>query len=182
MKNSYILFLGRIVPEKRVDLLLKAYSMLEDSISQDLYIAGPVEDDSIVSAYLNDKRIHFLGSKFGEEKAELLRNAYLYVLPSDLEGLSIALLEAMSYGNVCLVSDIDANKEALGDCGIYFNAGNVEDLKTKLQDICLNPCHYEVYKNMAAERIKNTFEWHIISDKIISYYEAVVKKNNSKEK
>lgn len=181
MKKSYILYLGRIVPEKRVDLLLKAFSMLENLISQDLYIAGPVEDDSIVSAYLNDKRIHFLGSRFGKEKAELLRNAYLYVLPSDLEGLSIALLEAMSYGNVCLVSDIDANKEALGDCGIYFKAGKVEDLKNKLQDICLNPGLYEAYKKMAVERIKETFEWHIISDKIISYYEAVVK-SNSKEK
>ena len=182
MKNSYILFLGRIVPEKRVDLLLKAYSMLEDSISQDLYIAGPVENESIVSAYRNNKRIHFLGSKFGEEKAELLRNAYLYVLPSDLEGLSIALLEAMSYGNICLVSDIDANKEALGECGIYFKAGNLEDLKGKLQDICLHSASYESYKSMAVERIKNTFEWHIISDKIISYYEAVVKNNNGKEK
>ena len=182
MKPNYILFLGRIVAEKRVDLLLKAFSLLEDSISQDLYIAGPVEDESIVEAYQSDNRIHFLGSKFGEEKAELLRNAFLYVLPSDLEGLSIALLEAMSYGNLCLVSDIEANKEGLGNCGTYFKAGNLGDLKHKLQDICLNPSTYESYKTKAIERIKNTFEWHIISDKIISYYEAVVENRKSEEK
>lgn len=181
IKNSYILFLGRIVAEKRMDLLLKAFTQIKDSISQDLYIAGPVEDEAIVAGYRSDNRIHFLGSKFGEEKAELLRNAFLYVLPSDLEGLSIALLEAMSYGNLCLVSDIDANKEALNDCGIYFRAGDLENLKEKLSDICLNPQAYETYKTKAVERIKSTFEWHIISDKIISYYETVVKKNNSKE-
>lgn len=98
-----------------------------------------------------------------------------------MEGLSIALLEAMSYGNLCLVSDIDANKEALNDCGVYFRAGDLENLKEKLSDICLNPQAYETYKTKAVERIKSTFEWHIISDKIISYYETVVKKNNSKE-
>lgn len=182
MKNNYILFLGRIVAEKRLDLLLKAFSLLEDNISQDLYIAGPVEDESIVKDYQNDNRIHFLGSKFGEEKADLLRNAFLYVLPSDLEGLSIALLEAMSYGNLCLASDIDANKEGLGDCGVYFKTGDLVDLKNKLEEICLNPSDYDFYKNKAVERIKNTFEWHIISDKVISYYEAVVEKSNSKEK
>lgn len=181
MQNNYILFLGRIVPEKRLDLLLMAFTQLEDYISQDLYIAGPIEDEAIVTTYRNNKRIHFLGSKFGKEKADLLRNAFLYVLPSDLEGLSIALLEAMSYGNLCLVSDIDANKEGLDDCGIYFKAGDLDDLKTKLKDICLNPSAYNLYKTKAVERIKNSFEWHIISDKIISYYEAVVNKNNSKE-
>lgn len=179
--NNYILFLGRIVAEKRVDLLLKAFSNLENTISQDLYIAGPVEEESIVSKYRSDKRIHFLGSKFGQEKAELLNNAFLYILPSDLEGLSIALLEAMSYCNLCLVSDIDANKEALDDCGVYFNAGNLDDLEKKLKDICLNPQIYEDLKTKAVERISSTFEWHIISDKIISYYEAVVNRSNSKE-
>ena len=181
MQNNYILFLGRIVAEKRLDLLLKAFTQLEDSIPQELLIAGPVEDESIVKDYKNDKRIHFLGPKFGKEKAELLQNAFLYVLPSDLEGLSIALLEAMSYGNICLVSDIDANKEGLGNCGIYFKAGDLDDLKIKLQDICSNPSEYTYYKNKAIERIKNTFEWHIISDKIITYYEAVVNKSNGKE-
>lgn len=181
MNNNYILFLGRIVAEKRLDLLLKAYCELEDSILQDLYIAGPVEEESIVSAYRSDKRIHFLGSKFGKEKYELLKNAFLYVLPSDLEGLSIALLEAMSYGNICLVSDIEANREALSDCGVYFKSGNLKDIKEKLYDICINAKSYEKYKTMAIERIKSTFEWNIISDKIISYYEAVVNKNNGKE-
>lgn len=182
MKKTYILFLGRIVAEKRLDLLLKAFVLLEDTISQDLYIAGPVENEAIVKDYQNDKRIHFLGAKFGEEKVDLLRNAFLYVLPSDLEGLSIALLEAMSYGNLCLASDINANKEALGESGVYFEAGNFEDLKNKLQDICLHPIAYESYKSKAVERIKNFFEWHIISDKIIAYYETVVKNNNDKEK
>lgn len=181
MNKNYILFLGRVVAEKRVDLLLKAFSQLESLIPQDLYVAGPVEDESIVSPYRSDNRIHFLGSKFGREKADLLQNAFLYVLPSDLEGLSIALLEAMSYRNLCLVSDIEANKEALNDCGLYFKTGDLDDLKKKLFDICMNPQAYEPYKVKAVERIKSTFEWHIISDKIISYYEAIVKKNNGKE-
>lgn len=181
MNNNYILFLGRVVAEKRLDLLLKAFVQLEHEIQQDLYIAGPVEDETIVSDFRSDRRIYFLGPKFGQEKAALLKNAFLYVLPSDIEGLSISLLEAMSYENICLVSDIVANKEALDDCGVYFRAGDLEDLRHKLFDICLNSKLYEKYKAKAAERIKSAFEWHIISDKIISYYEAVVKNNSGKE-
>ena len=69
---------------------------------------------------------------------ELFSNAAMYVQPSEIEGLSIALLEAMSYGLPCLVSDIPENREAIGDCGLTFKSGDVIDLNEKLRCQCLS--------------------------------------------
>lgn len=181
-KGEYILFLGRVVAEKRLDLLLAAFDNIKGRISQDLYVVGPVENESIISDYRKNARIHFLGSKFGDEKASLLRNAGVYVLPSDLEGLSVALLEAMSYENICLVSDIAANKEALGNAGIYFSAGNLDSLKKNLLSICMNLESFAKYKKLAVERVSQNFEWSIISDRIEKYYLEILENNKTGEK
>jgi glycosyltransferase involved in cell wall biosynthesis len=175
-KNKYILFLGRIVPEKRLDLLLQSFENIKDKIEQDLVIVGPIEKKSIVQKYVGRARVHFLGSRKGDEKLSLIKNAVVYVLPSDLEGLSIALLETMSYGILCLVSNIEANKEALGDSGVYFEAGNVNDLSEKLYDICSHQNKYKKYCGLAEQRVKTYFEWNIISNKIIDYYNKIINK------
>ena len=172
--NGYFLFLGRIVAEKRVDLLLKAYSEIENRIDKDLFIVGPVEDESIVENYRNDKRIKFLGPRMGDEKYSLLQNCFAYVIPSDLEGLSISLLEAMSYGKMCIASDIVANKEALADAGLYFPAGNYIELKKRLLEIIENERDFALYQQKAKSRIERTFVWDIITEKIISYYEKII--------
>lgn len=181
-KDEYILFLGRVVAEKRLDLLLSAFDSIKEKIPQDLYVAGPVENENIVSDYRKNSRIHFLGSKFGDDKASLLKNAAVYVLPSDLEGLSVALLEAMSYGNICLASDIEANKEALDNAGIYFTAGNLESLQESLLSICMNMDSFAKYKKLAIERVSKNFEWSIISDRIEKYYLEILKNNKTGEK
>ena len=75
---------------------------------------------------------------------ELYSNAYIYTLPSDLEGMPLSLLEAMSYGNCCLVSDIPECAEVVEDKALIFQKSNVEDLQEKLQDTCDHDvcCHY----------------------------------------
>jgi glycosyltransferase involved in cell wall biosynthesis len=168
--TKYILFLGRVVQEKRVDLLLRAFSHIKSNIDCDLVIAGPIEDRTIIRNFKNDKRIHFSGAVFGKRKKELLANAYIFVLPSDLEGFSVSLLEAMTSHCLCLASDIAANREALLDTGVYFNAGDVISLENKLMTICNNYSEYVEYKAKAYERVKENFSWSVLAERLIAYY------------
>lgn len=141
-KNDYILFLARIVPEKGLDYLIEAWQQLkkEKDINKKLVIAG---GDSHSCEYFNkemdkikdDDSIIATGFVQGQELYELYSNAYLYILPSDIEGMPMSLLEAISYGNTCLVSDIPENKEIINEKCYTFKHGNVEDLKKQMKMI-----------------------------------------------
>ena len=109
-ENSYILFLGRLVPEKGIRYLIEAFKDIQTD--KKLVIAGGSSDTDEFANELRelakgDERILFTGFVQGQELEELYSNAYIYTLPSDLEGMPLSLLEAMSYGNCCLVSDIE---------------------------------------------------------------------------
>ncbi len=108
-KDSYILFLGRLVPEKGIRYLIEAFKNVKTD--KKLVIAGGSSDTDSFTEELKelakgDDRILFTGFVQGAMLGELYSNAYIYTLPSDLEGMPLSLLEAMSYGNCCLVSDI----------------------------------------------------------------------------
>lgn len=138
-KDSYILFLGRLVPEKGIQYLIEAFK--EIKTDKKLVIAGGSSDTDDFAKELkeiakDDKRIIFTGFVQGQMLEELYSNAYIYTLPSDLEGMPLSLLEAMSYGNCCLVSDIPECTEVVNDKALIFKKSNVEDLKEKLQDAC----------------------------------------------
>ena len=117
-QGSYILFLARLVPEKGVHYLLDAYKEIQTD--KKLVIAGGSShtDDyaeNIRKKASQDPRVIMTGFVQGELLEELYSNAYVYVLPSDVEGMPISLLEAMSYGNCCLISDIAENLEVVTD-------------------------------------------------------------------
>lgn len=108
-KDSYILFLGRLVPEKGIRYLIEAFKQVKTD--KKLVIAGGSSDTDEFAKELKelakgDDRILFTGFVQGQALDELYSNAYIYTLPSDLEGMPLSLLEAMSYGNCCLVSDV----------------------------------------------------------------------------
>ena len=108
-KDSYILFLGRLVPEKGIRYLVEAFKNVKTD--KKLVIAGGSSDtdsfmEELKELAKGDNRILFTGFVQGAMLDELYSNAYIYTLPSDLEGMPLSLLEAMSYGNCCLVSDI----------------------------------------------------------------------------
>lgn len=173
-KNEYILFLGRLVPEKGVRYLIEAYKQIETK--KKLVIAGGASDSSEYVNLLNelakdDDRILFTGFVQGQELEELYSNAYVYVLPSDLEGMPLSLLEAMSYGNCCLVSDISECAEVVEDKAVTFSKGNVADLKEKLQRLCDNKDVVETYKTEAAEFICGKYNWDEIVDRTLKLYE-----------
>lgn len=141
-KNNYILFLARIVPEKGLHYLIDAWKLVKQQISTDkkLVIAG---GDSHCSDYFkevmekvkDDESIVTTGFVQGQELQELYSNAYLYVLPSDIEGMPMSLLEALSYGNTCLVSDIPENTEVINEDCFVFKRGDVDRLRHQLKKI-----------------------------------------------
>lgn len=172
-KDSYILFLGRIVPEKGLNYLIEAFK--EVKTDKRLVIAGGSSDmDAFMSELMQiaaeDERILFTGFVQGKILEELYSNAYVYTLPSDLEGMPISLLEAMSYGNCCVVSDIPECAEVVEDMGVVFQRGSVEDLKTKLQMLCDDGNMVARYRASAADFICRKYNWDDIVEKTLELY------------
>lgn len=172
-KDSYILFLGRLVPEKGVQYLIKAFKSV--NTEKKLVIAGGSSDtDSFIKELKelarDDQRIIFTGFVQGQLLGELYSNAYIYTLPSDLEGMPLSLLEAMSYGNCCLVSDIAECTEVVEDKAIIFRKSNVNDLKEKLQDACDHPEKVMKFKQCAADFICKKYNWDDIVAKTLKLY------------
>lgn len=172
-KDGYILFLGRIVPEKGVHYLIEAFKRLDTD--KKLVIAGGSSDsaeyyESIKAAAASDPRIVLTGFTQGEELAELYSNAYVYVLPSDLEGMPMSLLEAMSYGNCCLTSDIPECAEVVGDHAVTFHKGDVDDLTVKLGGLLSDSAQVMSLKTSAADYITDKYSWDDVVDRTLALY------------
>ena len=138
-------------------------------------IAGGISDTADYGKKLKelaagDDRIIFTEFVQGRVLDELYSNAYIYCLPSDLEGMPLSLLEAMSYGNCCLVSDIPECTEVVEDKAITFKKSNVEDLKDKLQDACEHPEKVNVLKAQASDFICAKYNWDAIVDETMKLY------------
>lgn len=173
-KDSYILYLGRIVPEKGERYLIEAFK--QTKTDKKLVIAGGSSDtqafmDELKSLAKDDDRIIFTGFVQGEILEELYSNPYIYTLPSDLEGMPLSLLEAMSYGNCCLTSDIPECAEVVEDKALLFRKSDVSDLKAKLQNACDHPEMVESYKAQAEEFICKKYNWDDVVEKTLKLYQ-----------
>lgn len=171
--NHYILFAARLVEEKGAHYLIEAFSGIPTDMQ--LVIAGDAAHAEKYKAFLKhkaegDKRIIFTGFVTGRELEELFSNAYLFCLPSTVEGLPIALLEAMSYGNCCLASDILENREAIGNCGYTFRNRDCQDLKIKMLSLIEQPEKVDLKKEMARKYVFQNYSWDEIADKIEKLY------------
>ena len=172
-KDSYILFLGRLVPEKGIRYLIEAFKQVKTD--KKLVIAGGSSDTDSFERELkdlakNDERIIFTGFVQGSLLDELYSNAYIYTLPSDLEGMPLSLLEAMSYGNCCLVSDIPECTEVVEDKTLIFKKSDVSDLWEKLQDACNHPENVMELKKEAADFICKKYDWDDVVEKTRELY------------
>lgn len=172
-KNRYILFLARIVPEKGVHYLLEAFRNIDTDLK--LVIAG---GSSHTGGYLHevtkmaedDERVIFTHFVQGRQLKELYSNAYCFVLPSDVEGMAISLLEAMSYGNCCVVSDIPENTEVVEDHAVRFHRGDAGDLQEKLTTLIGHPEIVEEYKKNAADFICRKYNWDEVVRQTMEVY------------
>lgn len=172
-KDSYILYLGRLVPEKGEKYLIKAFKQVKTD--KKLVIAGGSSDTETYMEELkklaeDDPRILFTGFVQKRIKHELYSNPYIYTLPSDLEGMPLSLLEAMSYGNCCLTSDIPECAEVVEDKAVLFQKGNIDDLKDKLQMLCDHPELVGKYKDKAQEFILKKYGWDDVVERTLDVY------------
>ena len=174
MGNDYILTLCRIVPEKGLHYLLEAFRKVKTD--KKLVIAGGFSNaeeylDLIHKMAREDDRVIMTDFVHDVILEELCSNSYLYCLPSDVEGMSISLLEAMSYGNCCLVSDIKENLEVVGDQAVSFKKSDVADLQVQLQKLIDQPEITQKYKENAADYICNKYDWDNVIDETLELYE-----------
>lgn len=174
--EPYVLFASRIVPEKGPHYLIEAWRRLGRPFK--LVIAG---DTSYSDEYVSRLRaaaedgVIFTGYVYGERLAALFAGAALFVLPSDLEGYPIVLLEAMALGTPSLASDIPQNIEVLGDHGTFFNAGDVGSLAERL-DACMGRAgalkeEAEAYRREAARQ----HDWDLVAERTAEVYERILK-------
>ena len=172
-KDGYILFLGRIVPEKGEHYLIKAFKGIDTD--KKLVIAGGTSDTDgygkeLKKLSIGDDRVVFTGFVQGRELEELYSNAYVYCLPSDLEGMPLSLIEAMTYGNCCLTSDISECAEVIEDKAVVFKKSDVADLKMQLEKLLENKQLVEKYKSEAANFICNKYSWDDVIEKTLNLY------------
>lgn len=172
-KDSYILFLARIVPEKGLDYLIDAYSNVKTN--KKLVIAGGASHtngyfEEIKNKVKDNSNIIMTGFVQGKELEELFSNCFIYCLPSDVEGMPISLLEAMSYGKNCLISDIEENVQVGGKYATTFKKSNVEDLTEKLNQMLEENCLKNVEE--ISKYVLNKYNW----DDVVKRTEDLYKK------
>ena len=173
--GKYVLFLGRFSPEKGCHLLVEAFEQLDTPVK--LVLAGASSFDDEYSRELRthaSDRIRLLDYVSGEALDELLTNAMIFVLPSDLEGLSLALLDAMGAGLCVLTSDVPENREALQETGFTFQRGSVADLAERLRFLIANPAVREAAGRLAKARIEQVYQWQNIAEEIERAYFQVL--------
>lgn len=180
-KNGYLLYLGRIVPEKGEHYLIKAFR--EIKTDKKLVIAGGISDTAgygkeLKDLVAGDDRILFTGFVEGTMLEELYSNALIYCLPSDLEGMPLSLLEAMSYGNCCLTSDIPECVEVVEDKAVVFKKSNDEDLKEKLEWLLNHKDEINRYKKQAADFICAKYNWDDVIKSTLKIYEVKNEQEN----
>jgi glycosyltransferase involved in cell wall biosynthesis len=169
--GEYILFLGRLSPEKGCHVLIEAYEKLNTDVK--LVIAGA---SSYCDDYSRQLRTHaseqvkILDWVSGDALDELLTNAMIFALPSDLEGLSLALLDAMGAGLCVLSSDVAENREAVADSGFTFRRGDAADLADRLRFLIANPTVRDAAGLAAKRRVREHYQWPKIAAEIERVY------------
>ena len=175
-KDNYILSLGRIVKHKGLQYLIQAFKNVKTD-KKLVIVGGSAHTDKFVKELKDlaagDPRIIFTGPQHGPIIGELFANAYLFVQPSESEGLSIALLEAMAYGTATLVSDIPENREAIAYTGYTFRSKNVADLMGKLNGLLRNPEIVRAMGEMQQKRAASEYDWDKALEKIQQIYRLV---------
>lgn len=180
--EGYYLYLGRLVQDKNPDYLIKAFiaSGIKD---KKLVIAGSNDTMPEYVSYLNSlaeghDNIILTGAVYGDDKETLMKHCACFCIPSTIEGLAITLLEAMSYGRICIASDIPANIEGLGDNAIWVKAEDVDTLKNALLKVNEDFDNLKDAGQQNYERVRDGFTW----PKVAKQYMDMVDEIMSEEK
>ena len=176
-KDEYICMVSRLTAEKGVHYLIDAYNSI--NTDKKLVIAGDTSDTDDYVELLKKKaegnsNIIFTGFISGDVLDEIYSNAYLVALPSDIEGMSLSLVEAMAYGNAVLCSDIPENTLVVEDKAMHFEKSNISDLADKLQMLCDKQDIRDDYKKNAEEFILGKYNWNDVAKSTHNLYKKVL--------
>lgn len=181
-EKEYFLFVGRFIPDKGLHYLIPAFEKVKTE--KKLVLVGGSPNPSDYEKKLlatRDNRIVFPGYVYGEDSLRLMKNAYCYIQPSDVEGLSPVILNVMGLGTPLICSDIKENLYAVGDDAILFRKGNIESLTEALEK-SLNS-HAELAENAgrAQKRILSTYTWDSVTDEHIVIFHKLLANVKAKE-
>jgi glycosyltransferase involved in cell wall biosynthesis len=173
--GRYVLFVGRLVPEKGVHFLCEAFRAIDTDMKLALAGGTSFSEDYVreIRRY-EGERVRLLDYVYGEDLEELWSNAYLVVQPSTLEGLSIALLEALSYGRCVLLSDIPENLEVAKDVAVTFRSRDVADLRARLEELIAHPERVREFEGKAREHIRLHYSWDTVADQTEALYRGLL--------
>ena len=172
-RDSYIAYIGRLIRHKGVSYLIDAYQQMSTDKKLVIVGGGAFTDDYIIELQAkagHNPNIIFTGNQTGTTLAQLYDNAAVFVQPSESEGLSLALLEAMGRAKCVLVSNILENAEAIAEAGFTFENRNIYDLASKLQVITENPQLAQAKGQVAQQRITQHYNWDHIAKKMVAVY------------
>ena len=181
-KDEYILYLGRLVPEKGIKYLIEAFR--KTKTDKRLVIAGDSDSNffarELKQMAKGDERIVFTGF-VTDEVPELYSNAYFYILPSDVEGMPLSLLEAMSYDNCCITSNIPECAEVVSDKGMTFSKGDVADLQSKMQELFDDTKQVDKYRAESRAYVCEKYDWDKVVTQTLSLYKEGLGEENIDE-
>ena len=174
--DEYICIISRLTAEKGIHYLIDAYNSIKTD--KKLVIAGDTSDTDDYVALIKEKakdnpNIMFTGFVSGDILDELYSNAYMICLPSDIEGMSLSLLESLAYGNAVLCSDIPENTLVAEDRAVYFKKSDVADLTEKLQKLCDDKDAVLKLRDGIDEFILNKYNWNDIAAETLALYEKI---------
>lgn len=163
--GRYVLLVGRLVPEKAGDLLIRAFRRIPGDVKLAVVGGSSYTDDFVAhmkATAEGDPRVVFTGFAYGDLLAELYSHAAVFVQPSHVEGLPLTLLEAASYGLPVVASDISPHVEVLERDGAghrLFRDGDEDDLVRALTAALANPLAERVGAAGMQERVMAHYSW-----------------------
>jgi glycosyltransferase involved in cell wall biosynthesis len=168
--GKYIISVSRLIRLKGIQYLIEAFKRLPDNQTKLVIVGDGEYREELEKLSGNDKRIIFTGNQRGDSLDQLYTNAKLFVQSSEMEGLSISLLEAMAHGLPCLISEIAANREAARETALYFTSKNINDLEEKLKYAIDNEEIMIKLGEKSKERAEENFNWNKISEDTLLVY------------
>lgn len=175
-KRGYVLFVGRLVPENNAHVLVEAFSGLDTEMKLVVVGDAPYADEyQTALRACDDPRVLFTGYLFDEAYRTLLRNAAVFVAPTEVGGTHPVIVEAMGAGNCVVVNDHEPNLEVIGEAGVaYKGREGAAGLRRALRSLLDDPATVQRYRDLAAARARDVFSWDAVTGQYEELAEAVL--------
>ncbi|MDQ3518947.1 MAG: glycosyltransferase family 4 protein [Gemmatimonadota bacterium] len=184
-RGQYVVYVGRLVPEKRVHDLVRAFRRVKSDHRLVLVGEGGYTDEYVTELRMiaaDDPRVIFTGRQEGATLAAVFSAAAAFVTPSELEGLPCALLECMEYGVPAIVSEIPPHRELLGSISgydLFFPVTDVDAIADRLRRVLDNPAHVEAVAKRAQAFVRREYSWSAIADRTEELFRSVLARRRS---